>query len=321
MANLSNINNKFIVTDGGHVSIGATTTTYPLTVESGGIGTVLRAGTAFVSIDSVGTAASPSLIFNGDSNTGIWRAASDTLAFSTAGTERMRVWSGGMIQIGGDVTATPELLTLQAYTQNQAFSGKYSAAGYLWFLRNETGPSGRFQLMNAGSTTINLEGNTTRDNYILGDLGIGTDSPTNGKLDVRGRLLVNGTGTTDGFGSEQTLTIKKVLGNNGVATVVAVVGHTHALQITAVVYQTGSSGCAATGSSTKYYGYGTTGFNQVASAGVGAVTNISLGYLNTNSAGTDYVLTVTPTFTSGSPPTCYLTIRGQSDQYMVVYTT
>ena len=235
--------------------------------------------------------------------------------------ERMRVWSGGMIQIGGDVTATPELLTLQAYTQNQAFSGKYSAAGYLWFLRNETGPSGRFQLMNAGSTTINLEGNTTRDNYILGDLGIGTDSPTNGKLDVRGRLLVNGTGTTDGFGSEQTLTIKKVLGNNGVATVVAVVGHTHALQITAVVYQTGSSGCAATGSSTKYYGYGTTGFNQVASAGVGAVTNISLGYLNTNSAGTDYVLTVTPTFTSGSPPTCYLTIRGQSDQYMVVYTT
>ena len=102
---------------------------------------------------------------------------------------------------------------------------------------------------------------------------------------------------------------------------VAVVGHTHALQITAVVYQTGSSGCAATGSSTKYYGYGTTGFNQVSSAGVGAVTNISLGYLNTNSAGTDYVLTVTPTFTSGSPPTCYLTIRGQSDQYMVVYTT
>ena len=178
MANLSNINNKFIVTDGGHVSIGATTTTYPLTVESGGIGTVLRAGTAFVSIDSVGTAASPSLIFNGDSNTGIWRAASDTLAFSTAGTERMRVWSGGMIQIGGDVTATPELLTLQAYTRNEAFSGKYSASGYLWFLRNETGPSGRFQLYNAGSTTINLEGNTTRDNYILGDLGIGNTSPT-----------------------------------------------------------------------------------------------------------------------------------------------
>ena len=154
-----------------------------------------------------------------------------------------------------------------------------------------------------------------------GNVGIGTTSPTNGKLDVRGRLLVNGTGTNDGFGSEQTLTIKKVLGNNGVATKVAVVGHTHALQITAVVYQTGSSGCTATGISTSFYGFGTTGFNQVNSAGSGVITNISLAYLNTNPSGTNYVLTVTPTFTSGAPPTCYLTIRGQSDQYMVVYTT
>ena len=99
-------------------------------------------------------------------------------------TERMRIWSGGMIQIGSDSSSTPELLTVQAYTQNQAFSGKYSASGYLWFLRNEVGNSGRFQLMNAGSTTINLEGNTTRDNYILGDLGIGTTSPA-ARLDVR----------------------------------------------------------------------------------------------------------------------------------------
>ena len=100
MANLSNINNKFIVTDGGHVSIGATTTTYPLTVESGGVGTVLRAGTSFVSIDSVGSAASPSLIFNGDSNTGIWRPASDTLGFSTAGVERFKIGTSNALLIG-----------------------------------------------------------------------------------------------------------------------------------------------------------------------------------------------------------------------------
>ena len=100
MANLSNINNKFIVSDVGHVSIGATTTTYPLTVESGGVGTVLRAGTSFVSIDSVGSAASPSLIFNGDSNTGIWRPAADTLGFSTAGSEKMRIDSSGNVLIG-----------------------------------------------------------------------------------------------------------------------------------------------------------------------------------------------------------------------------
>jgi hypothetical protein len=112
MANLSNINNKFIVTDGGHVSIGATTTTYPLTVESGGVGTVLRAGTSFVSIDSVGSAASPSLIFNGDSNTGIFRAAADTLAFSTAGSERMRIDSSGLIKFSKTATTATAVASI-----------------------------------------------------------------------------------------------------------------------------------------------------------------------------------------------------------------
>ncbi len=126
----------------------------------------------------------------GTSNFGI--RANNDLTFSSGGsTERMRITSAGNVQIGSDITATPETLTVQAYTQNQAFSGKYSSSGYLWFLRNETGPSGRFQLMNVGSTTINLEGNTTRDNHILEDLGIGTTSP-NQKLDVAGSISSGG---------------------------------------------------------------------------------------------------------------------------------
>ena len=162
---------SFIINPGGgNVGIGTTSPNQKLTIgfaDSGTDGISFRSAT-YASLAKI-------LCQNDSSSTNgnlqfLTRSSGDVL-------ERMRIWSAGMIQIGSDATATPELLTLQAYTQNQAFSGKYSAAGYLWFLRNETGPSGRFQLMNAGSTTINLEGNTTRDNYILGNVGIGVTSP------------------------------------------------------------------------------------------------------------------------------------------------
>ena len=258
------------------------------------------------------------------------------MAFQTAtgGTlsERMRIDSSGYIKTPADKRISVGDWDNSGLTGGAAFGFSVQSTTPGLFLK-ETDQTSRkgFVAMSGGGMFIGgsvdfiaIDANNGNRAVTINsslNVGIGTTAPTNGKLDVRGRLLVNGTGTNDGFGSEQTLTIKKVLGNNGVATKVAVVGHTHALQITAVVYQTGSSGCTATGISTKYYGFGTTGFNQVTSAGSGVITNISLAYLNTNPSGTNYVLTVTPTFTSGTPPTCYLTIRGQSDQYMVVYTT
>ena len=163
MANLSNINNKFIVSDVGHVSIGATTTTYPLTVESGGVGTVLRAGTSFVSIDSVGSAASPSLIFNGDSNTGIWRPAADTLGFSTAGSERMRIDSSG------DVSIKTGYLSLDSVANNSASVadeyrlalGHDASTDASWIQSNGVSGTQRKLLLNP----------------LGGNVGIGTNSP------------------------------------------------------------------------------------------------------------------------------------------------
>jgi hypothetical protein len=90
----------------GNVGIGTSSPIYPLEVQSGGVGTVLRAGTSFVSIDSTGSAASPSLIFNGDADSGIYRAASDTLAIATGGSEAMRINSDGHLLVG-TTTATP----------------------------------------------------------------------------------------------------------------------------------------------------------------------------------------------------------------------
>lgn len=44
---------------------------------------------------AAGSAASPSLYFSGDTNTGMWSPGADTLAWSTGGTERTRISSSG----------------------------------------------------------------------------------------------------------------------------------------------------------------------------------------------------------------------------------
>jgi hypothetical protein len=56
------------------------------------------AGTSFIApLGAVGT---PSYSFTGDANTGFWSPAADTLAWSTGGTERMRVTSTGLFGVG-----------------------------------------------------------------------------------------------------------------------------------------------------------------------------------------------------------------------------
>ena len=106
---------------GGNVGIGVASPSYPLEIQSGGVGTVLRAGTSFISIDSTGSAASPSLIFNGDDDTGIYRPASDTLAVVTGGTERMRIDSSGHLNLKKN-------LVLESTSEGIDFGGVGSSA-------------------------------------------------------------------------------------------------------------------------------------------------------------------------------------------------
>ena len=54
----------------------------------------------------LGAVATPSITFTGDLNTGFWSPTADTLAASTAGTERLRITSAGNVGIGTSAPAT-----------------------------------------------------------------------------------------------------------------------------------------------------------------------------------------------------------------------
>lgn len=65
---------------------------------------------------SAGSASAPSLIPSGDTNTGVWFPAADTMAVSTGGTERLRINSSG--QVGLNVTPVAELDVNGNYATN-----------------------------------------------------------------------------------------------------------------------------------------------------------------------------------------------------------
>ena len=155
------------IASNGNVGIGTTNPGYPLEVQSGGVGTVLRAGTAFVSIDSVGTASAPSLVFNGDTNTGIFRAASDILAFSTAGTERMRIDPNGQIYFKSSTDY--KLGFNDSNDVNQ------------WWIKSYTSGDFAIHENNIGDK-LNIKAG--------GNIGIGSTNPQE-KLDIAGNVILN----------------------------------------------------------------------------------------------------------------------------------
>jgi trimeric autotransporter adhesin len=79
----------------GMIGIGTTDPNYGLDIRStvGMMNRVYFTG-------AVTTAATPPITFDGDTNMGIFRPAADTLAVTTSGTERFRVFSDGNMSIG-----------------------------------------------------------------------------------------------------------------------------------------------------------------------------------------------------------------------------
>ena len=117
---------------------------------------------------AAGSAAAPTLIPTGDTNTGVWFPAADTIAASTGGTERFRILSSGNVGIG---TTAPQA-RLQVNSEIRV------ADGTTIF---RTIPSGGVSFFgNITDHPIVVQTNNIERIRILngGNVGIGTSSPT-----------------------------------------------------------------------------------------------------------------------------------------------
>jgi dipeptidyl aminopeptidase/acylaminoacyl peptidase len=115
------------------------------TGDSSGELQLQTAGTTAVTIDTsqraafvAGTAAAPAITTAGDTNTGMFFPAADTIAFSEGGAEAMRLDSSGNVGIGGTLggarlfskSSTSDNTTYALITQN-------SSSSYLFFVRSD----------------------------------------------------------------------------------------------------------------------------------------------------------------------------------------
>ena len=67
------------------------------------IGNITGAGQALFSVDgTLQVATKPSISFSGDTNTGFYQQAADTIGFATGGAERLRIHDTGLLTLAGD---------------------------------------------------------------------------------------------------------------------------------------------------------------------------------------------------------------------------
>jgi hypothetical protein len=145
----------------------------------------------------LGTVGNPSVTFTGDTDTGFWSPAADTLAASTNGVEKLRILSDGKVGFG--ITAPNQQLHVKtdqaaatfARIDNQSSSGSAYAGVQLGAFGNTWGLAIGSASANSNALIFALDPNTSitaGEKMRLdssGRLGLGTSSPGT-SLDVRG---------------------------------------------------------------------------------------------------------------------------------------
>jgi hypothetical protein len=124
----------------------------------------------------LGAVGTPAYTFTGDDNTGMWSPGADTLAFSTAGAERVSVTSAGSVGLGTNVpgqtlqvvNASSFQFRLGAGATFNYDMGRSSADGLLYFYGNQSGFTG-FVFSGADGERMRVAS--------AGNVGVGTAAP------------------------------------------------------------------------------------------------------------------------------------------------
>ena len=193
-----------------HYGIGLITT-----VADGTVTTAKLAGGLTVT-HAVGSAGSPSITFDSDSNTGIFSPSADTIAFTEGGTEAMRINSSGNVGIG---TSSPAQILQATDADGTGFVGirTQNNNANLGLAGIEFSSDPTYSKAAIAQLRLNVNGNgpllffvdsaTDAANWSTGDekmritsdgkVGIGTTSPS-AKLEVNGDVLIPEATLTDG---------------------------------------------------------------------------------------------------------------------------
>lgn len=182
---------------------GITVSSGGLTVSSGTVSfnTGATIGTGQVLTVQAGTAAAPSIVPTGNTNTGVWFPATSTIAWSTAGTEKVRIDSSGNVGIG--TTSPEDVLHVKGtgqWVQPIIDSSPSTTGGSSvvlrgnqnsWVLSSRSSANG---FANNGFSLYESLGNAIRMTVLTGgNVGIGTTSPLEKFSILDGNFVINKT--------------------------------------------------------------------------------------------------------------------------------
>jgi hypothetical protein len=151
------------VTVGGALVVSGATTANTLSATN-----VTASGTITT---AAGTASAPAIVPTGDTNTGIFFPAADTIAFAEGGAEAMRIDSSGNVGIG--LTSPAEKLHVSGNLALGSNGEISNNAGEKIIFQNSD-DSMRFQVSSVERIRINTTGNV----QLSGNLGLGGTSPS-----------------------------------------------------------------------------------------------------------------------------------------------